>query len=126
MATPFYFPHITRLFGKDPINQAILDSLLAASQTEAAPTGDSLLFEYNYYPNPVRNNLNIELLLEVPSRVLFRIVDASGNLVLTQEEGTYTEGLHAFTINTGRLRLGENLLHIIVGNQMVGVMLLKY
>jgi len=127
LATAFYFPPYKHAYLEiDPINQAILDSLLAASQTEAAPTGDSLLFEYNYYPNPVRSTLNIELLLEVPSRVLFRIVDASGNLVLTQEEGTYTEGLHAFTINTGRLRLGENLLHIIVGNQMVGVMLLKY
>lgn len=124
IATAFYFPPSRHTYlEEDPGNQAVLDSLLAAGTL--APS-DTLLFDYNYYPNPVRSELNVELLLDLPSAVTFRLFDSSGTLVMTSQEGSFPAGVHYFTLNTSRLRFGEHLLHIVVNHQTAGAIILKF
>ena len=103
---------------------AILDSIKNAKETIYI-SSDTLLFEYNYYPNPIKNDLEVELLLQKPSTVTFRIFDSSGNLVLTDQEGSNPAGIRRFTLKTGSLRFGEYILHIEVGNQTAYALLLK-
>jgi len=125
VATAFYCPPSMHTYlENDPENIAIKDSLLAAKETKIALT-DSLLFSYNYYPNPVKTVLNVELLLDFLSEVSFRIVDATGKIVLTTDEGLLSAGVHCFTIKVNKLYFGNYVLHIIVGKQKANAILLK-
>jgi len=126
IATAFYFPPSSHTYlGNDPENQAIIDSLLTVHETGVTQSTDSLLFDYNYYPNPVKSNLYVELLLDKPSTVTFRIFDSSGMLVLTSQEGFHPSGINNFTLKTNRLQFGEHVLHIVVNNQTAHAVLLK-
>jgi|GEM_PF-1765716 len=129
VATAFYFPPSMHVYlENDPENKAILDSLITLKEsnlTEDKFVSDVLLFDYNIYPNPVKSDLNIELLLDQSSEVSFRIVDASGKIVMTSLEGKYPAGIHNFTLKTNKLRFGNYVLHIIVGKQVANAMLLK-
>jgi len=126
IATAFYFPPSMHTYlESDPKNKAIIDSLLAENQDKDISSSDTLLFDYNYFPNPVKNDLNVELLLDLQSDVTFRIVDTSGKIVLTSNEGVLSAGAHNFTLKTNRLRFGNYVLHIVVGKQIAYAMLLK-
>lgn len=126
IATAFYFPPSMHTYlDNDPKNKAIIDSLLAENKDKYISSSDTLLFDYNYFPNPVKNDLNVELFLDQRSDVTFRIVDTSGKIILTSMEGKLSAGTHDFTIKTNRLRFGNYVLHIIVGKQIAYAMLLK-
>lgn len=125
MSTAFYFPPSKHIYVEDdPENKAILDSIKAIVKEDLTPS-DSLLFEYNYYPNPVRNDLEVELLLEKASKVTFRVFDSSGNVVLVDQEGNQPSGVRRFTLKTNKLRFGEYILHMEVDNQTAYALLLK-
>jgi len=125
IATAFYFPSSMHGYlESDPENVAVLDSLIAADAA-AQVTPETLLFDYNCYPNPVRTDLYIELLLDLPSNVTFRVYDTAGNLEFTQQEGYYPAGLHYFTLNLSTLRFGDHLLHFIVNEQMAQTLIIK-
>lgn len=127
VATAFYFPPSKHSYLKvDPENQKILDSLQIVRESAIPSQTDTLLFDYNYYPNPIRSDLNVELLLDLPSTVLFRIFDSSGNLMLSQQEGSHAAGQHYFTLQTSRIRPGEYLLHIVVNYQTAYAVLMKF
>lgn len=126
IATAFYFPPSMHTYlESDPKNKAIIDSLLAENKDKDISSSDSLLFDYNYFPNPVKNDLNVELFLDQRSYVTFRIVDTSGKIILTSMEGVLSAGTHDFTLRTNRLRFGNYVLQIIVGKQIAYALLLK-
>jgi hypothetical protein len=126
IATAFYFPPSQHTYlENDPENKAVLDSLERLREDLRSSPADSLLFDYNFYPNPVRTDLNVELLLDLPSTVVFSVYTTSGQPVMRIEEGYYQSGLHAFTLNLSKLRFGEYLLYVQVNKQTAQSVLLK-
>lgn len=126
ISTALYFPQSLHNYLKnDPENMAMLDSISAAEKVNEPLSGDTLKFDYNCYPNPIRNNLQVELLLDFPSTVTFRVFDIAGNLEFTQQEGNYPVGLHYFTLGLSGLRYGGHILHFVVNEQSAQTVLLK-
>jgi hypothetical protein len=125
ISTAFYFPPSKHDYlVDDPKNKAIIDSMAVARDT-IVNEADTLLFDYNFYPNPVRSVLYLELLLDVPSSVVFHVFDTSGNLVAFSDEKTQSAGMHYFSISLSNLRTGEFVLHITVGEQTASSILIK-
>lgn len=125
IATAFYFPPSEHSYlENDPLNKAILDSLRNVKYSATCP-GDTLLFDFNYFPNPVRNDLNVELLLDFPSNVSFSIYTITGHKVYTKECGWHDAGQHYFTLQLSSLRMDEYLIYIKVNEQTARASLMK-
>jgi hypothetical protein len=126
MATAFYFPSSMHAYlEEDPQNKAVLDSLELLRERLRTNPNDTLLFDYNLYPNPVRTDLSVELLLDLPSSVLLTVCTMSGEPVLRYDAGHHDAGQHTLTLSMSRLRQGYHVLHIQVNGQAVQVVLLK-
>lgn len=124
IATSFYFPPSQHSYlENDEGNMKILDSIQAGNSNESK--GDSLLFKFNYFPNPLRTFLSVELLLDNPSNVSFRVSDLAGHMVFNQNEGFLASGMHYFSLNLNRLQLGEYVLYILVNDQIARATLMK-
>lgn len=125
ISTAFFFPPIKHDYlESDPENVAVIDSLKIVDAAAKA-TQDSLFFDYNCYPNPVRNDLQVELLLDLPSNVTFRVYDLAGNLEFTKQEGQFPAGLHLYNLNLIDLNAGPHLLHFIVNEQTAQALIIK-
>jgi hypothetical protein len=125
LSTAFYFPaSLHQYLESDDVNVAILDSISKITETgDEEP--DVLPFDFNYFPNPVQTDLNIELLLNYPSNVTFRLCDASGNVEKIQDEGFFQEGLHFFTLGMSNLRPGIHLLYFYVNEHVMQTTVIK-
>jgi hypothetical protein len=122
IGTGFYYPGILHSYlDSDQANKNIRDSILSKEKSKK----DQIDFNYNYFPNPVRTNLNVEILLEDISDISFRIYDTEGNLKYSSQEGRYGVGLQCFTINTSTLRFGTYILHITANNLTKQSILIK-
>lgn len=125
ISTAFYFPPIKHDYlESDPGNVAVIDSLKLVDAAIKV-SQDSLFFDYNCYPNPVRSNLKVELLLDLPSNVVFRVYDLAGNLEFTKQEGQFPPGLHLFNLNLIDLNTGPHLLHFVVNEQTAQTLIIK-
>lgn len=125
LSTAFYYPaSLHDYLESDDVNLAILDSI---SQINEAGGQEStvLPFDFNYFPNPVQTDLNIELLLKFPSNVTFRLCDASGNVEKIQNEGFFQDGLHFFTLGMSNLRPGVHLLYFCVNDVVMKTLVVK-
>jgi hypothetical protein len=126
IATAFYFPPSQHTYlENDPENKAVLDSLEQRREELRLNLSDSLFFDYNFFPNPVRTELNVELLLDFPSTVVFSVYTTSGRLVMRIEEGYYQSGLQTFTLNLSKLRFGQYVFYVQVNEQAAQSVLLK-
>jgi hypothetical protein len=125
-STAFYYPPTQHTYLEDDLeNKAILDSLKNIRHTVYSNPNDTLLFDFNFYPNPVRNDLNVELLLDYFSEVVLSVYTTSGNKVFSQDEGWNAPGRHNYTLRLDRLRMGEYLLYIRVNQQIARTTLIK-
>lgn len=124
VATAFYYPPFKQKdLNDDPENKTVLDSLM--SQKEDEGKEKELSLKFNYYPNPVKNDLQVEILIQNPSKVTIRIAGSSGNIMLSESLGMLPAGMHYYTLKTGKLRMGEYILHIEVAGQTASAILLK-
>ena len=126
IATSFYYPLSQRSnIVNDEANKSILDSIQNGNMNETQTTKDTLLFEYNYYPNPVKSVLTFELLLDYPSTVSFRVFDLSGHLEFIENKGMLSDRLQYFRFSLSNLGIGEHVLHIMVNGQIAKATIMK-
>jgi hypothetical protein len=126
IATAFYFPpSMHKYLENDPENKAILDSLQHLSEEKSKKASDELIFDYNIYPNPIKTDLKVELLLYKPSSVSLSVYTTYGERIILKDEGFLETGQHSCTINMSRLRIGEYLLVIKVNKQKAQAVLIK-
>lgn len=128
IATAFYFPpSMHEYLNDDPINKSILDSLLVQKNVKDAPqpNQDDKYYDFNCYPNPVQNNLYIELLLERQSAVVIRIVDLAGNVEMTKQVGVCSAGLYTYPLDVSQLREGQHVLHLVVDDHIESTIIIK-
>ena len=126
VATAFYYPPTLHTYLDNDIkNKAILDSLGLQRKNDRPNTSDTLRFVYNLYPNPVKTNLNVELLLDIPSRVQLTISTIKGNKELYTDFGYYSAGLQNISFPLSRISPGYHVLNIQVNEQIVREVILK-
>lgn len=65
------------------------------------------IMEINAYPNPVFNNLNLDLNIEEDlNAVSYQINDMLGNVIATSTLGNLNKGAHSFSVNTTNFSAG--------------------
>lgn len=83
-------------------------------QPASAPVGikDITAFNYNIYPNPFTDYVQVELTTEQTSTVKLQITDLYGRVVYNREITTVTTGDNVYNINTATLAAGTYILSV--------------
>jgi hypothetical protein len=66
------------------------------------------------YPNPVTDNMQVELLVKVSQQVELRVVDMMGRVMMTKS-AFYERGIHRMTVNTVQWLPGLYFLEVSNG-----------
>lgn len=78
-----------------------------------------LVSELNIFPNPVVNELNIQLLLTESAQVSFDVYDLTGKIVHTENLGTLPAGELVKQLQMGNVSNGMYLLNMRVGESNI-------
>jgi hypothetical protein len=134
-ATAFFFPPQEHLYlDNDKENLAVLDSLWnietgkdkEIDENLNNPNGDNNLnFSYNFYPNPVVNQLTIDCYLEQSSEVNITIYSMDGKLMKTIQRPKQSQGMLTEVIDCNDLTKGTYILRIEANNKIYSNKLLK-
>ncbi|MBL7889616.1 MAG: DUF4397 domain-containing protein [Bacteroidia bacterium] len=77
---------------------------------------NSIITSLNVYPNPVNDQLNLNMSLESNSVVAIEIYDVTGKLVLNNQLGTITSGNFVTQLNMSSLSTGMYNVSIVTEN----------
>ncbi len=107
--------------GKVPIGVGAnfyLDNLLVFDDYTVSTDDKQTLSQWNVYPNPVHETVNIDLYLDRQSVIYAELMDAVGKSVVKVHGKKGYAGKNSFTLNTAGLKPGIYFLRVISGNQM--------
>ena len=82
--------------------------------------------ELNIYPNPVRDNGNINITLTESANVSYQIFDLSGRMVANSQLGYYGQGDHTLTFNVDNLASGSYIIRVLAGSKSETAKFLVY
>lgn len=71
-----------------------------------------------FYPNPVVDNVTMELSVVHAGKGMVKVYDLTGKAVMTENLGTLTEGVYTRTFDLQRLQSGMYLVNVVVGGQV--------
>ncbi len=80
----------------------------------------------NIYPNPVRNNGNINITLNEGANVSYQIYDLSGRVIAGSEFGYYGQGSHTLTFSAENLASGSYIIRVQAGDKSETAKILVY
>jgi photosystem II stability/assembly factor-like uncharacterized protein len=95
---------------------------LSVDENEMAENGVQL----NVYPNPIRNNGNINITLTEGAKVSYQIYDLSGRMVAGSELGYYGQGNHTLSFSTENLANGSYIIRVLAGSKSETAKILVY
>ena len=120
-ATAFYYPPQEHYYlDDDPENLALLEE-----NGEPQNPDPWAGLTYNIYPNPVVNDLNIEIYMPKTGQVRMQLVNRPGLVVWTKDFGTWAEGIHETSVFTGGFPTGEYVLNMWFDDYMIGEIIIK-
>lgn len=126
--TAFFYPPEDHLYlSDDKENLAVLDSLNNIGNPELDPNSAEWLeknFSYNFFPNPVQTNLNIEYILEAEANIEINLYNDNQLLKSTQKK-VFEAGFYKEQINCSSLKQGAYVLQININNHSVSSIILK-
>jgi len=123
----FYPPQEHYYLWDDAENMAIIDSLWNEKQkpniTDPTNPNNGMnqadSFNYNFYPNPVKDNLYVEYLLEKDTEVSVGIFNMGGRLVDRLPIKHQKKGFYSETISMTDYPVGNYILQIEVNKQII-------
>jgi hypothetical protein len=119
-ATAFFYPPQEHLYlADDAENMAVLDSLINHATD---PWAD---LSYNFFPNPVKTFLNVEIYLPQAADVHYQIHNTMGSVVLERDLGSFPGGLMNFQINASALPVNNYILDIWLNGHLISGTILK-
>ena len=118
--TAFFFPPQEHYYmEEDPENMALLEE---KTDSIADPWAG---LTYNFYPNPVKNDLNIEVFMPKSGRVRMQLTSRPGLTVWKKDFGTWQQGIQTASVFMSAFPVGEYVLNIWFDEYMVGNIVLK-
>lgn len=99
------------------------DNLLAIDDilvTGTAPVGikeQTATAKLNLYPNPAKDKLEVNYILPVTAKIIFKIFDAQGKLISVEEKGSQLPGEQHSSLNIKSLASGNYTLQIAAGSK---------
>lgn len=126
--TAFFYPPEDHVYlSDDDKNLAVLDSLANIEKTELDPESAGWLaknFSYNFYPNPVQTNLNIEYKLETEANIEINLY-SDNQLLKTIQLKKINKGFYEEWLDCSSLQQGTYVLQIKINNHIVSSVILK-
>jgi hypothetical protein len=124
--TAFFFPPQEHYYlDDDEENLALLeeDNQADPGNPHANPWSG---LTYNFYPNPVEVNLEIEMYLPKPAnRIRMQLTDRMGRVAWAKEYGSRQQGIHTEQIYMYPFVTGEYILNIWFDDYMIGEKIIK-
>jgi len=77
-------------------------------------------FVQQNFPNPASMETTVNYRLPVPGQVCLKITDISGRTIQSLINEEQTQGMHSYTFNTSRLKVGVYFYNIICNTQNLG------
>ncbi len=113
----------TRLTGSLPGNFEFI--LIPVGTVSTFQVPDALSGEIVLSPNPVNNNITLEIPLNERSELSYTIQDMLGRQISSYNIGTTLAGVHNEYIDASDLTPGVYIINLLVNNQPVGVKFIK-
>lgn len=122
--TAFFFPPQEHYYlGDDPENLALLEEDEENPEPQNPDPWAGLT--YNFHPNPVINDLNIEIYMPKTGHIKMQLTNRPGLVVWTKDFGTRAEGIHETSVFMGGFPSGEYVLNMWFDDYMVGEIIIK-
>lgn len=132
-ATAFFFPPQEHLYlDNDKENLAVLDSLWnieigkdIEENVNNSNDNNKSNFSYNFYPNPVVNQLTIDCYLEQPTTLNIAIYSMEGKLLKTIQKPKLDQGMFTEMLDCTNLTKGTYILRIEANNNVYSNKVIK-
>jgi thiol-disulfide isomerase/thioredoxin len=98
-------------------NSVYLDEIILSTETGIVENaGDNGML--NMYPNPIENEAVIEFTVSDKSTTVLSVIDALGQVVLSENMGEKSKGLHTINMDFSSLESGIYFIKLEAGNQL--------
>ena len=118
--TAFFFPPQEHYYLEDDLDNL---ALLENETDSVANPWEGLT--YNFYPNPVKNDLNIEVFMPKRGRVRMRLTSRPGMTVWKKDFGEWQQGVQKASVSMPAFPVGEYVLNMWFDGYLVGEKILK-
>ena len=117
--TAFFYPPGDHYYLEDDEENRVL---LENESVEANPWEG---LTYNFYPNPVVDNLQIEVFMPKSGQVKMQLTNRTGLIVWKQDFGVWSVGIHTPSVYVGAFPVGEYVLNLCFDDYVTGATILK-
>ena len=122
--TAFFFPPQDHYYlEEDEENLAIVENENNGGNGGEVDPWEGLT--YNFYPNPVVTNLEIEIYMPRAGQVRMQLMNRMGLMVWTEDFGTWPEGIHTASVYAGAFPVGEYVLNMWFDDYLIGEKIIK-
>ncbi len=125
--TAFFFPPQAHYYlEEDAENLAVLEE--EGDEKNEKNEGNVNLWEgltYNFYPNPVITNLDIEVFMPRTGHVKMQLVSRMGLTVWSEDFGVWPAGVHAAPVFMSAFPVGDYVLNMWFDDYLVGEKIVK-
>jgi|GEM_PF-1705303 len=98
-------------------NSSCADVIFKGTARAAVANVAAQLGSVSLYPNPVKDQANVEVNLTQAASVSVRVMDMVGREVYMQNAGKMDAGKHTFNVNTSNFANGIYMYQVTVGNE---------
>ncbi|KAA6302581.1 MAG: hypothetical protein EZS26_001088 [Candidatus Ordinivivax streblomastigis] len=111
--TAFFFPPQAHYYlDEDEDNLSLLENQGNDQSNDSTSSDPWYGLTYNYYPNPVISDLNIEMYLPRPAKIRVQLTERGGRIMKEERWGMKPEGIFHQQISMGFFTVGEYVLNI--------------
>lgn len=105
-------------------NGRLLNTRIVFGQNKGISNTDILGGEFNLYPNPAYNNINVTLIASEAQNTTMKILDVNGKVVKEQAV-SLIEGKSSQTLSVSNLAAGNYTLQVLVGEKLLSAKFAK-
>jgi len=125
-STAFYYPPEEHTYlDDDEENLALLEENLKEYDDEHKDINPWKDLRYNFYPNPVETNLELEIFMPKPGRVKMQLTNRVGIIIWNNDYGIWSEGLNVIPIPMLTHSKGEYIFNMWFDEYLVEEKVLK-
>lgn len=123
LATAFFYPPQEHYYlDDDEENSALLENEENDGNTVIDPWEG---LSYNFYPNPVRTTLDVEMYLPKPANIRVQLRNVTGIIELEENKGSYPKGTCRFQLDVMRIPTGSYILNILLEDKLISEIIMK-
>ncbi len=123
-STAFFYPPQEHYYlEEDEANRRVLEK--ENNEDNEGHTNPWEGLTYNFYPNPVINNLEMEFFMPREGHVRMQMINRMGLTIWKEDFGTWSPGTHTTSVFMASFGKGEYILNIWLDDYLIGEKIVK-